>query len=293
MTERAVSNAWLRRSWVFLGAADSTTFEHAWASEADALIACLEDNTPPQERARGRRLLARFVAGCRAAGKTACVRINPLAGEGHEDLAAVAPARPDAILLPKTESPAQVRDLAQAIEQHGLPATEIVPNIETALGLVQTVAIASSHPWVSACLLASEDLTTSLGAERGSDGIELVYARARFLVECRAADVVPIDCPYTFSDLAGLETETRHARRLGYPAKSTVEIDHAAVVNRVLTPSDAEVERARRIVEEFERARAQGRRAEVDGNYLEVPIALNARRLLERHALLTGSASGS
>jgi citrate lyase subunit beta / citryl-CoA lyase len=105
---------------------------------------------------------------------------------------------------------------------------EIVPNIETAAGLIRTHAIASSHPRVSACLMASADMTTSLGAERGRDGIELQYARGRFLLECRAAGVVPIDCPYTFSDSEGLEADTRLARRLGYPAKSAVDVVHAS-----------------------------------------------------------------
>ena len=190
------------------------------------------------------------------------------------------------ILLPKTESPEQITELAARIGNNAFADVEIVPNIETAAGLVRTLAIASAHPRISACLMASEDMTTSLGAERGRDAIELQYARSRFLVECKAAGVVPIDCPYTFSDTEGLELETRLARRLGYTAKSAVDITHAAVINGILTPSDEEVARARRIVAEFERAPAEGRRAEVDGNFLEVPIYLNAKRLIERRDAL-------
>ena len=126
--------------------------------------------------------------------------------------------------------------------------------------------------------MASEDMITSLGAERGRDGIELQYARARFLVECKAAGVVPIDCPYTFSDAEGLEVETRLARRMGYTAKSAVAIEHAEIINGVLTPSEEEVARARRIVAEFERAYAEGRVAEVDGNFLEDRASCLTRR---------------
>jgi citrate lyase subunit beta/citryl-CoA lyase len=276
----------LRRSWVFAPPADEAAYPRLWACAADALIADLEDSTPAHLRAHARGLLAAFVQGCHAAGKVACVRINPLQGEGPADLEPALRARPDAILLPKTESPEQVAELAARIGS-ALPGdVEIVPNIETAAGLVRTHAIACAHPRVSACLMASEDMTTSLGAERGRDGIELQYARSRFLVECRAAGVVPIDCPYTFSDIEGVEADARLARRLGYTAKSAVDPAHASVVNAVLTPGSAEVERARRIVAEFERAHAQGRRAEVDGNILEVPIYLNARRLIERHEAL-------
>lgn len=283
----------LRRSWVFVSGVRSDDARALFDSAADALILDLEDSTPPHLRPRAREGLADFVRGCVQAGIVACVRINPLQADGMEDLRAVLPAAPDAILLPKTESAAQVTELAAHSAQAG-PAGEIelVPNLETAAGLVRAHAIATAHPRVSACLLASEDLTTSLGAERGRDGVELQYARARFLVECRAAGVVPIDCPYTFSDVAGVEAETLHARRLGFTAKSAVDIHHAKAINSVLTPADEDVARARHIVSEFDRAHGRGERAQVDGNYLEVPIYLNAKRLLERHALLTSSHDG-
>jgi citrate lyase subunit beta/citryl-CoA lyase len=277
----------LRRSWVFLPAADESLHSPAWNCAADALIADLEDGTPAHLRPRAHALLPRFVAGCREAGKTACVRINPLEADGLADLEAVIEARPDAVLLPKTETPAQVQALAHALA--ALPAAELVPNVETAAGLIRTFAIASAHARVSACLMASEDMTTSLGAERGRDGVELAYARSRFLVECKAAGVVPIDAPYTFTDVEGLEREALAVRRLGYPAKSAVDISHAGTINAVLTPGAAEVARARSIVAAFEQAHAQGRRAEFEGNLLEVPILLNARRLIERHEALSAS----
>jgi citrate lyase subunit beta/citryl-CoA lyase len=289
MGNQAERPAALRRSWVFIGAADERVFTRAWSSAADAVIADLEDSTAPHLRPKARGLLRQYVDGCRAAGKVPCVRINPLEGDGFQDLDAALAARASVIFLPKSERPEQIVALAARIEAAGAGNTEIVPNVETAAGLVRTLAIASAHPRVSACLVASEDMTTSLGAERGRDGVELQYARARFLVECRAAGVIPIDCPYTFSDAEGAEAETRVARRLGYPAKSAVDVTHAAVINRVLTPGDDEVQRAQRIVSLFDEAHAAGRRAEVDGNILEVPIYLNAKRLIERHRLLTGA----
>lgn len=283
MTNTAIANrrpVTLRRSWVFIAGVRINSPDAVYQCAADALIVDLEDSTPPHLRPQARAELAEYVRRCRGAGKVACVRINPLHGDGLEDLRAVLPAAPDAILLPKTESAAQVLELAERSAQ--VPHIELVPNLETAAGLVRAQEIITAHPRVSASLLASEDLTTSLGAERGRDGTELQYARARFLLECRAAGVVAIDCPYTFSDMEGLEQETRHARRLGYGAKSAVDIGQAALINRILSPSDDEVARARHIVSAFEGAHARGERAQVDGNYLEVPIYLNAKRLLER-----------
>ena len=116
---------------------------------------------------------------------------------------------------------------------------------------------------------------------RSRSGEELAYARARFLVECRAAGVEAIDCPYTYGDARGAAADARYARRLGYRAKSLVAPAHAGPVNRVFTPQPAEVARARRIVAAFEQARVAGReRARVDGLLVEVPVYSAAKRLL-------------
>ena len=118
-----------------------------------------------------------------------------------------------------------------------------------------------------------------LGTERSRGGAELAYVRSRFLVECRAAGVEAIDCPYTFSDVKGAAADARYARRLGYRMKSLVDPAHAAAINKALTPDLA---KARRIVAAFEKARARGKdRAKVDGALIEVPVYTAAKRLLE------------
>jgi citrate lyase subunit beta/citryl-CoA lyase len=218
------------------------------------------------------------------------VRVNPLETDGMDDLATVMRGAPDIVGLPKVSDPAQVVLLAEAVSrcerEYGLAegSTVLWPNIELARGVIQTAAIGRASPRVKACLMASEDLAADLGAERGQDGIELAYARQRFLMECVAAGVMAVDCPYTWrGDPEGLERDTLWARRLGYKAKSLVAPEHAAVINRVLTPSDAEVERAQQVVTAFEEARARGlSRVEVAGSMIEMPIFHNARRLLAR-----------
>jgi citrate lyase subunit beta/citryl-CoA lyase len=223
----------------------------------------------------------------------AAVRINPLSGEGRADLAAIMRGRPDCVFLPKTASAADIAELDRAVTELeaalSIPAgaTEIVPNVETAAGLINAFSIARASPRVSACLVASEDMATSLGAERTREATELAYVRQRFLVECTAAGVVAIDCPYTFSDAEGARLDTLWARHLGYKAKSLVMSEHAAVINHVLTPSQAHVALAQRVVAAFEAARNAGLdRVDVDGTLVEVPTYLNAKRMLERHEQL-------
>lgn len=219
----------------------------------------------------------------------AAVRINPLEQDGMDDLASVMRGAPDIVALPKVAEPQHVLRLEAAVTRferdYGIPAgsTALLPNIEFASGLVQTMAIAKASKRTTACLLAAEDLAADLGAERGQDGIELAYCRQRFLVECVAAGVVAVDCPYTWSDLEGLTRDARWAARLGYVAKSLVDPVHAAVINGVLAPNENEMRRARAIVTAFEAARAAGQaRVEVEGSLVEVPTYQTAKRLLAR-----------
>ena len=267
-----------QRTWLFVAGADPKAHEAAARSGADVIIQELEDFTPPELRPKARALAAPLYDRWRNAGAIAAVRVNPLESCGREDLAAVMQGRPDVVLMPKVVSPEQVR----ALEQATGGSVDLVPNVETAAGLMRTFEIAKASRRVIGLLVASEDMVADLGTNRSRSGEELAYVRARFLVECRAAGVEAIDCPYTFSDVKGAAADTKWAKQLGYRAKSLVDPSHAAAINRVLTPSPAEIRQAERLVEAFEQARAAGReRAKVGGKLVEVPIYAAARRLLE------------
>jgi citrate lyase subunit beta / citryl-CoA lyase len=201
--------------------------------------------------------------------------VNPFETCGAEDLAGI--ARPDILMMSKVDAPQQVRRLEEAAP----PDVELVPNVESAAGLLRAAEIARASPRVTALLVASEDMVADLGTERSRTGEELAYVRARFLVECRAARVEAIDCPYTFSDVKGAVADARYAKRLGYRMKSLVDPLHARPINAVFSPSTADLTRARRIVVAFDKARAMGKdRAKVDGALIEVPIYAAAKRLL-------------
>ena len=268
-----------RRSWLFVPGADERAHAAAARSGADVIVLELEDFTPPALRAKARALSGHAFALWRKAGAAAAVRINPFETCGAEDLAGL--SRPDVLMMSKVDSPEQVRRLEAAA-----PAgVELVPNVESALGLTRLTDIARASKRIAALLVASEDMVADLGTERSRGGEELAYVRARFLLECRAAGVEASDCPYTFSDRKGAAADARYAKRLGYRMKSLVDPAHASVINQVFTPSAAELAKARKIVKAFEAARAAGRdRAEVGGALVEVPIYAAAKRLLERRS---------
>ena len=285
----------LRRTWLFGPGADVRVHDAMAQSGADGLIVDLEDFTPESRRDEARRGLVDLLARWRKAGYMVAVRINALDADGPTDLEAAMAAHPDVIAYPMATSAEQMRALEEALlhweRRLGmeLQATEILPVCETALGVVEVRSIASGSSRVRSALLGAEDLAADLCAERQQDATELDHARRRFILECRAAGIEPIDAPYTFSDTEGAVREARYARRLGYRSKAVVRPEHARPLNAALSPNDEEVRRAEAIVNAFEAARAQGEdRALVDGLWVEVPTYRNARRLVERARRLNG-----
>lgn len=267
----------MKRTWLFVAGADERAHATAAESGADVIILDLEDFTPPELRSRARALSPDALDRWRKAGARAAVRINPLETCGRDDLMGVIAARPDMILMSKVAAPEQVK----ALEDATGGAVDLVPNVESAAGLMKTFDIAKASRRVVAMLVASEDMVADLGTRRSRGGKELAYVRARFLVECRAAGVEAIDCPYTFSDLKGALADARYSKRLGYRMKSVVEPSHAKAINAVFTPTPAQLKKAKRIVAAFEKARAADKdRANVDGALIEVPIYAAAKRLL-------------
>lgn len=270
-----------RRSWLLVPGADPAAHLAAARCGADVIVLELEDFTPPELRPRARALSAEALDGWRSAGAVAAVRINPLESCGRDDLAGIIAARPDLILMSKVETPGQVK----ALEAATGGAVDLVPNIESAKGLISSFEIAKASRRVVAMLVASEDMVADLGTVRTRRGAELAHVRARFLLECRAAGVEAIDCPYTFSDVKGAVADARYAKSLGYRMKCLVDPAHAKAVNAVFSVSRPEAARARRIVAAFEKARAKGKeRATVDGALIEMPVYAAAKRLLESAA---------
>ena len=277
----------LRRSWLFVPGMDEGRQAQALDSGADVLVADLEEFTAPADRPEARRRIATLLARCRARGIVGAVRINRLEDDGLADLRGVMPGRPDVIFLPHAESSEQIAALDRAISAAeataGLPAgqVEIVPTLESAIGVLRVQAILAASPRVTACLLAAEDLSADLGAERGPDGVELQHLRARFHVDCTAAGRLGIDCPFNYRAEPAVQADLHWMRRIGLKAKCVVFAEQVAMVNAVLSPQPDDVVRAKRLIERFEQAYAG---APTDGVPVDPPDYNTARRLLRRAA---------
>ena len=284
----------LRRSWLFVGAANDAHIEEASLSEADVCIQEFEDFCVPERRDYARNIMPEVLNTWERQGKVTAVRINPLEDpDGIKDLRAAISAGVNAVLLPKANYPNQIDRLIKYIteleNEFGKPlnSTEVVPNIEQAEGLENTLSLLKTRPRVVAALVASEDMTVSLNAPRLKNSRILNYVRERFHVACCAAGVVSIDMPYTWDDEEGVIRQTELAQELGMSSKSTDPTSHCEIINRIFSPTEGEAKQAAQIVSVFESARAAGKgQVDFGGIRIEVPTYLNSIAFIERYKAL-------
>jgi citrate lyase beta subunit len=217
------------RSLLFVRADDAAALERALASEADAVVADLEDSTPPEAKARARDLLAntwREAAG----GPARLVRVNELHGTlAADDLALVAELALVGLVVPQASTDTINRAVAV-----GLP---VIAVIESAHGLQEAFELAS-RPHVDALALGAKDLSLDLGLQPREDAQELLYARAKVVADGIAGGVSGLfDRVWSDADPIRAAADAAFGRSLGFRGKSTLLPEHAAAINAVFTAS--------------------------------------------------------
>lgn len=262
------------RSFLFAPGSEERKLRNALRSGADAVIADLEDGVAPQEKASARALVPRVLAE-EESDALRLVRVNA-AGSGllAKDLAALAGTFVDALVLPKATP--------EAVEELGPDGPPLVALVETATGLRLSYELAS-QPRVEALMLGALDLGVELGLEARPDGMEVLFARSKLVLDSAAAGIRgPIDqVRVDLRDAEGLEAETRLARSLGFRGKACIHPAQVDVVNAIFAPSEGELEHARRIVAVYEQTLAEGRGAvALDGELVDLPVVERARQML-------------
>jgi citrate lyase subunit beta/citryl-CoA lyase len=255
----------------------------------DVLVLDLEDSVPAAEKANARAMARDAIAGPTLKGQRVFVRINSIgSGLMEEDLQAVITPGIDGINLPKPSCADDIRTVEAIIErlekERGIEKGHIklTPWIETAKGLINAFEISSASPRIVGIIFGAEDFTLDTGMQRTEQGDELLYPRMAVVFAAKAAEVIAIDTPYNnFKDEAGLIREATLARNLGFEGKYIIHPSQIEPVNLAFRPSPEEVEHARRVVEAFEAAEAQGfASTSVDGKMIDTPQANRARKLL-------------
>jgi citrate lyase subunit beta/citryl-CoA lyase len=285
------------RSLLFVPADAPKKLDKALASGADAVIVDLEDSVAPDRKEAARQTAAAFVreAMTATARPRLLVRVNGLStGLTDDDLDAVIPVRPDAIMLPKAEGAASIIHADAKLSAReaiaGLPAghTAIVAiATETAQALFVAGTYRGASRRLSGLTWGAEDLAAELGAEanRDTDGNFLDpyrLARAICLAAAAAAEVQAIDTIHVdFRNEAALRRECEEARRDGFTGKMAIHPAQVAVINEVFTPTAAAVARARAVVAAFAAQPGAGTIG-IDGKMYDRPHLAIAERLLAR-----------
>ena len=273
------------RSLLFVPGDRPDRMAKALSAGADALILDLEDAVAPEKKAEARRAVADFLD---ANGNARLwVRVNPLDSPEHDkDLAAILPAHPDGIVLPKAEGGVSVAELARELSERGNATAQILaiatetPAAMFQLGTYGGVKRLAGLTW------GAEDLPAAIGAatSREEDGgftppYEL--ARSLCLFGAAAAGVAPIETVYpAFRDLDGLAAYAARARRDGFTGMMAIHPDQVPAINAAFTPSEAEVAHARAVVAAFEADPGAGALS-LDGRMIDRPHLIQARRILD------------
>ena len=281
----------MMRSILFAPADSERKLAKVLDAGADAVVLDLEDSVLPPRKAAARALLAEWRRQ-HAGHAQFWVRVNALdSGELLRDLAAVVPARPAGIMLPKVSGPEDLETVGHYLDAleaaHGLApgAVRIFALVtETPLGLLRLGELARArHPRVSHVSWGAEDLSAALGAgdPRLPDGEwrpTYVHARAQCLLAAHAMGAEALDTVFVrFKDLEGLRAACLAGRYDGFTGRMAIHPDQIPVIHEAFTPSPQELEFARRIVAAF----ASGVGAvSLDGKMYDVPHLRTARRLL-------------
>ncbi len=279
------------RSMLFVPGDSPRKFEKACQGKASALILDLEDSVVVEKKDEARKL-TRAMLGGRRGPQQIYVRVNALdTGMTLDDLAAVMPAAPDGIVLPKSRGGDDVRKLALWLEAFEAAAGSkpdttriVVVATETAESIFGLGTYKDSSPRLAGLMWGAEDLSASLGAtEKESGGVfhsPYRLARDMCLIAAAAAEVAAIDTVYTDIDnLAGLEQETRAARRDGFTAKALIHPKHVDIVNAAFEPTAAEREWAEKVIAAFAASPDLGT-LRLDGKMIDKPHLRAARKIL-------------
>ena len=258
------------RSFLFVPGTRTNLVPKAWATGADAVILDLEDSVPPAQKDEARESVAKELA---ATQRLLFLRINhPRGGSLDKDLAVLAPHGAQAVMVPKVECPGDIEEIDARLAAHEVTAgldvgaIGIVVVIESSMGLRHLFDTVSRTKRVRGAGLATAeegDFMCDIGGRWTAGGEALLYARGKFVCDARAAKLAwLIDGAFMqLADEAALERESQLARAHGFNGKVAVHPQQVKAINHAFSPTDLEIERAKRLIEAFRSAESQGRAA--------------------------------
>ncbi|WP_022851978.1 HpcH/HpaI aldolase/citrate lyase family protein [Limisalsivibrio acetivorans] len=280
----------VRRSLLYVPGNMPSMLQNIPIFQSDAVIIDLEDAVPVNEKDAARNLVRSFLDTFKERNVEIFIRINGLDTKWwYDDLAAVLPAKPDGIRLPKADTPEIVEKLDTVLtefeEELGfeLETFRILPSIENAQGVINCIRTARASSRIVALAFGAEDYTASLEIDRTKTGEELFHARTRVVWAAKAAGIQAVDT--VFTDVADMESFTNECeliKSLGFTGKSLVNPRQIEVVHSVFAPKQEEIDYALQVIDAIEKAREMGTGViALGGKMIDAPVVKRALRVVK------------
>lgn len=260
---------------------------NAGLHSADGIILDLEDSVAPDRKDEARLLVRNALCCVDLKGAERMVRINQ--GEtGIKDLRAVIPHNVNMVLVPKCDTPENVRMIDNEVSalRKKLKIRNpvyLMPIIESAAGIENCSAIAKASGNIVAMAIGLEDFTADLGVVRSQEGRESFYARSRLVIAAKAEGIQPIDSVFSdVADMEGLRQNVLASKAMGFEGMGCIHPRQIAVIKEGFAPSEAELEKSKRIVLAYEEARKKGLGVVALGSkMIDQPVVTRARKSIE------------
>ncbi|HUW03475.1 MAG TPA: CoA ester lyase [Acidimicrobiales bacterium] len=279
-----------RRSALYMPGANERALEKAKGLAADALILDLEDAVAPDAKAEARERVCAAASSGEYGRREIAIRANGLDTEWHAgDVAAIAAAGPDAIVVPKIDSVDDVRSVEAALEAGGAPErTKIWAMLETPVAMLHAEAITGCSERLAVLVMGTNDLAKELRAERVPSRHPLLAGLGLCLLAARANGKVILDGVYNdIQDAEGFLAECRQGREMGFDGKTLIHPSQLDPCNEVFAPSADQVSEADEIIAAFDEAQREGRGVvTVNGRMIENLHVDEARRTIAQAAAI-------
>ncbi len=273
-----------RRSVLYMPGSNPRALEKAKTLAADGLIFDLEDAVAPDAKTAARDQVATATRTGGYGRREIVVRVNGLDTPwGRADLAGVANCGAHAVLLPKVESAATIREAETMLRQSGAPDDlAIWCMMETPRGILRAEEVATASPRVTGFVMGTSDLAKDLHAQHTPDRLPFLAALGHVMLVARAYNLVALDGVHLdLDDDAGFEAQCRQGLAYGFDGKTLIHPKTIAAANAVFAPPADEVAWSRKIIHAHAAATAEGKGVVlVDGKLVERLHVDNAERIV-------------
>ncbi|MCP1110195.1 citrate lyase subunit beta/citryl-CoA lyase [Lachnospiraceae bacterium PF1-21] len=280
----------LRRTMMFLNAQKPGLIKDAYIYKPDSIIFDLEDAVAENQKDAARYSLFHALTTIDYRGCEKVVRINGLdTPYWREDVRCAVASGCDAIRVPKTESPQQIKlveeEIVKAEKVYHIPAGKvlIMAAVESARGVMKALDVCEASERMFGVALSGGDYTRDLQTHITGTGVELMGARQQLIIAARAAKVQCFDTVFTDLDnMDGFRQEVETIRLMGFDGKSIVNPRQIGIVHDIFTPTKKDIIFSEKVVREIDEKKKQGIGVfTVDGKMIDIAFYDGAKRVLD------------